>query len=757
MPLTVPTLDNRTYPDLVREALARIPVHNPAWTNFNDSDPGVTLIQLFAFMTETLLYRANQIPERNRKKFLQLLGIPLRAAQAARGFVTIRNERGPLTPTTISANLDVRAGAVPFRTERSLEVLPIEGRVFFKELLPTPTTEEEQAELDTYRLLYADLLTDDTVEPAFYRTTPLPPPAGDGALPVVDLLEATPDHCLWIALLARPGETPAQAGDELAGHALTIGVMPELAADLGVRLPAGQESPTPTQSRAVWEIARPDPTVRDGRYVRLDARPTVDILQEPGLVELTLPAQLATWTNLEPGEEGTKDYPPSLADTDLGNRVITWLRLRVPVDDEAATPGAVGTARARISWLAINATQVVQRAQVVGEQLGMGTGEPDQRLSLANTPVIPDSLELRVGDELWHAIDDLLAAAPEVPIEDWRRPLYHSTSGTLDTKTPHQLAYMLDPEAGEVRFGDGAHGTRPPRGRRIVATYAYGGGRQGNVGLGEISRSPQLPPGFKVTNDVRTWGGDDGEDVASAERTIPRTIQHRDRLVSLQDFKDITLRTPGVDIGQVYVLPLYNPETAQENQAGIVTLVVIPRHDPRSPEGPQPDFFFLNTICRYLQPRRLITTEIHIRGPIYRDIWVSVSVEPVGGHAAGPLIQSVKQELRNFLSPLHGGRDEQGWPLGLPILQRELEAVVARVDGVRLVTALSLGTVTSATSPTPLNYVSQVTLNRLELPRLAGLEVTAGAVVPLEQLRSAPSAAPDGVRFAPIPVIKGKC
>lgn len=756
MPITIPSLDDRTYPDLLREALARIPVHNPAWTNFNDSDPGVTLIQLFAFMTESLLYRANQIPERNRKKFLELLGIPLRAAQPARGFVTIRNERGSLKATALAANLDLRAGAVPFRSERGLEVLPIEGRVFFKELLPVPTTDTEQAELDTYRLLYADLLGDETVEPAFYRTAPLPPPAGDGALPVIDLLETTPDHCLWIALLARPGETPAQVRAEVAGHTLTIGVMPELAADSGLRLPAGQESPATAQTRAVWEIARPDPAVRDGRYVRLDTRPTTDILQEPGLVEVTLPAQLETWKDWEPGEEGTLDYPPSLADTDIGARVVTWLRLRIPPAEEAGAT-AVGTARARISWLAINATQVVQRAQVVGEQVGSGTGEPDQRLTLAKTPVIPETLALRVGDELWQPIDDLLAAAPEVPTADPRRPLYQTVPGVPDVKTPTALAYQLDPEAGEVRFGDGAHGMRPRRGSRIVATYAYGGGRQGNVGFGAINRSPQLPPGFKVINELRTWGGDDVEEVASAEQTIPRTIQHRDRLVSLQDFKDITLRTPGVDIGQVYVLPLYDAATGLENQAGMVTLVVIPSYDPRAPDAPQPDFFFLNTICRYLQPRRLITTELHLRGPIYRDLWVAVGIEPVGGSATGPVVESVKQALRDFLSPLHGGRDEQGWPLGLPVLQRELEAIVARVEGVRLVNTLSLGTVISASDPTPVNYVPQVTLGRLELPRLAGMEVMTGAAVALEQLRSAPSAAPADIRFAPIPIIPDRC
>src|SRR5215510_7525286 len=96
MPLTIPTIDNRRYQDLLDEALARIPVYTPEWTNFNKSDPGVTLIEVFAFLTETLLYRANQIPERNRRKFLQLLGIGLQPAAAARGLIYVTNESGPL-------------------------------------------------------------------------------------------------------------------------------------------------------------------------------------------------------------------------------------------------------------------------------------------------------------------------------------------------------------------------------------------------------------------------------------------------------------------------------------------------------------------------------------------------------------------------------------------------------------------------------------------------------------------------------------
>ncbi len=741
MPLTVRNLDDRDYKALLNEALARIPVHNPEWTNFNDSDPGVTLLQLFAFLSESLLYRANQIPERNREKFLTLLGIPLRPAAAARGFVVLRNERGPLAAVQLGDRLDVRAGAVRFETTQGLYVLPVEARLFYKRLLPpaSPDDEEGQAREDLYRLLYTDLLQDG-VQPAFYETVPLPQPTGEGALPVVDVLNDTVDRCLWIALLARKNESPDAVRPLLAGKTLTVGVMPMLSAE-GIHVQAGQSAAASAASRVVWEIAD---VTGSPRYAALPASPTGDLLNEPGLVELTLPAAVETWQAFEPGEEGTGDYPPSLVDTDFGDRVVTWLRMRIP--DKPAENGNEegGAARALISWVDINATEVVQRARVSGEVLGTGSGEPDQSFTLANVPVIPQDFELLVNDQPWTRLDDLLAAPPEIPVEDPRLPLYAGEH----SGDPH--VYTLDPESGRVGFGDGAHGARPHQGARIVANYYFGGGRQGNLGSGAINRSPQLPAGFKIANPLRTWGGDDAESVDSAQMTIPSQVQHRDRLVSVRDFKDITWRTPGVDLGRVEVLPLYDPVNHREEIPGVVTILVVPLYDPQSPQAPLPDRFFLDTVCEYLQPRRLITTELHIRGPVYRDVAVSAGVQLVGGYAAAPVLETVKQTLRDFLSPLTGGRAGTGWPLDTAVLQRELEAVVANVEGVRFVDELHLGYVENGA----VVAAETVGIELLQLPRLIAVDANLQAT-PLSELLAAPSVVEED--FTPIPVIPEAC
>lgn len=76
MPLELPTLDDRRYADLMDEALRLIPVYDPDWTNHNPSDPGITLIELLAWLTEMLLYRLDRVTAEHQRKFLALLNGP---------------------------------------------------------------------------------------------------------------------------------------------------------------------------------------------------------------------------------------------------------------------------------------------------------------------------------------------------------------------------------------------------------------------------------------------------------------------------------------------------------------------------------------------------------------------------------------------------------------------------------------------------------------------------------------------------------
>ncbi|MFB7056442.1 putative baseplate assembly protein [Streptomyces vinaceus] len=88
MSLPIPQLDDRRFQDLVDDAKRMVMRRCPEWTDHNVSDPGVTLIETFAFMTDQLLYRVNQVPDRLYLMFLRMMGFGLSAPTAARVAVT---------------------------------------------------------------------------------------------------------------------------------------------------------------------------------------------------------------------------------------------------------------------------------------------------------------------------------------------------------------------------------------------------------------------------------------------------------------------------------------------------------------------------------------------------------------------------------------------------------------------------------------------------------------------------------------------
>ncbi len=765
MPLPSPVIDDRRFQQLVDETLARARVHTPEWTNFTQSDPGVTLVQLFSFLTESLLYRANLIPERNRNAFLQLLRVPLASASAAQGLVSINNERGAPNTQTLPADLEVRAQAVPFRTQLGLDVLPIEARVFFKRALGATQAAEL---LDYYRLLYASYRTQFPADVKLYETVTLDPAVVDQ----VDLNNDTVDGSLWIALLARKNDVAGAPADpwkllrdDLGGRTLTLGVVPALDAVSATLTPSGGSQP---RDLLVFELPR---IPADGRvprdandrpaptYRQLEPRTEVDLLTRPGVVQLVLPeaAQLGMWRNVDPLEAGVGDMPPTLEDSALAEKVLTWLRIR-----------SNGAAQARIKWTGINVVPVRQSERVVAEPLASGEGTPDQVRRLSRAPVLRGSVEVvtRLGSDTlrWKEIADLAAASPEVPVTDPRlAPGVSPPPGDPDRVN----VFELDPEAGLLGFGDGLRGRRLPLDGRVFASYEFCQGAAGNVGEGAINGAPQLPSGFTASNPVRTWGGADAETLSDGEKQIKRFLQHRDRLVSTEDFESIAWRAPGVQIGRIDVLPAFHPDLVPNEPGaapGVVTVMAIPRFDPVQPEAPRPDRLFLNALCVHLDPRRLVTTELVVRGPVYKPIWVSAGIDVTAGHSIAEVVENAKAALRRFLAPVGpAGYQSQttplfmppaddaarGWPLRKAVASRVLLAEVARVAGVTAVVDVLL-----AEGNLPAADVIEMT--GLELPRVLGISVVAGEPLPIDALRGGTPSVPS-VSMLPVPVVPETC
>ena len=320
-----------------------------------------------------------------------------------------------------------------------------------------------------------------------------------------------------------------------------------------------------------------------------------------------------------------------------------------------------------------------------------------------------------------------------------------------------------------VRFGDGLRGRRPPAGARLVVHYDVCDGARGNVARGTITSGPGLPPGIKPTNPMPSWGGADAEAVVSGEKRVANFIRHRDRLVTADDFAEIARRAPGIDIARVEVLAAYHPDLGDSEPGdapGVVTLMLVPRHDPRRPDAPAPDPAFIDALCRHLDPRRLVTTELVLRGPVYVPIWLSLGITVAGGFAVPDVRDRVKQRLREYLAPARDAEAaaaeevsalafpgmENGWPLRKAVNRLELMAEVSREPGVLKVNELLLATTTAGAVDT------EVAMRGLQLPRVDGLSVEVGSAVSLQALQGEGFGAPaGGVRSFPVPTVPEEC
>lgn len=128
--LPAPHLDDRSFQDLVDDARRLVRRRCPEWSDHNVSDPGITLIEAFAQMVDQLVYRLNRVPDRHYVKFLELLGLELRAPSAARGEVTFWLSAAQPQTALVRAETEVAtprtdlADAVVLSTTEDLEIVP---------------------------------------------------------------------------------------------------------------------------------------------------------------------------------------------------------------------------------------------------------------------------------------------------------------------------------------------------------------------------------------------------------------------------------------------------------------------------------------------------------------------------------------------------------------------------------------------------------------------------------------------------------
>jgi len=692
MPLTPPVLDDLDYATVFEALRSRIPIVAPEWTDHNDSDPGITLLQLFAHLAEMVGYRLNRVPEKNYVEFLKLVGVRLAPAMAARTrmvFTLTRPERcvGLLLPAGTRISAKGGSGKPPvFETDRALDLLPAQ-------LAALISTRHDLLDINGA----GDSGPGSSGAPKAYIDERFAI-VWDGKTPKLKDMPTQP-----VPLFAKPNERThrtlylalafnqsAAAGFKGARAALHLQLDDDEQPDDDASVQAG------AAPLSLHNIVAAGAALVDYHYYRPPATGDSAGSWQPLLV---LADETEGWTRSGSlrFEVPLKIGPvPAGSWVDVAAGVPHPLpgALKTPVDDTPAEVPVSGWLRVRFAVppqvslrsLSFNTTIASHLQTVRNERLGEGNGRSDQTLALANGNLAAGTLVL-VSRE---------PAQPEAWLAWRERP-------DFDSAGPDDRVYVVDAEAGSVIFGDGERGRAPRAGERLVAqVYRHGGGALGDVATGAVSQPAGLPSTVSgAFNLTPARGGRDAQTLDDAKKRAPRAFAQRGRAVTADDFADAACAAPGARIARATVVPLHRPyppgqliagERASgvdmDSEApGVLTVVVVPAVDGAYPV---PTAGALAAVAAHLDGLRLLTTEVHVSTPQYLRLYdLQLVVRAAAGYTVTALREAIADALRRRFHALSGGADGDGYAFGASLHHADLVAAVFGVAGVARVESLS--------------------------------------------------------------------
>jgi hypothetical protein len=631
MPLPKPVLDNRTYDQLVAESRAQIPRLCPQWTDHNASDPGITLVDLVAWLTEQNIYRFDRPSDETLRAFVRLAGIEPRPPTVARTVVSLGN----LKPAGV---------ALPPRNQLA----------------------SSAAELfETTSAVFASPAT--LVALASGATT---------------LVDVTNDN-MTLTAFAPFGPHPRR------GHALYLGFDQAL------------DAPGSTQSLHVWtEAWQADDDARAALIVEFDAM--VDRFKHDCSCEQWKHAaasadwmrhyRVATVWEYYAGGGGWLPLE-DVVDETRALSLTGFVRFTAPVGHQAGGVGPRFYIRCRIirgrfecpprlvhvAFNAVGAEHALSRPE---RAVGLARGHAHAVFALSESPVVAGEALVRLDN-----------GAGDVQ-NDWREVMDWDRSG------PHARHYRVTPERGEVESGDGLRAEVLPAGYTLFASFRAGGGETGNIAADTLSILPAnaanvavapalggLASALDVFQPFAARGGGPRETLRAAQARAFATVHDVDKAVTIADFERLALRTPAVPVARAHAVAGLYPGLPCYTAPGAVTLIVVPRCPL---PAPMPSRAMLDAVARYLEPRRLVTSELFVAPPRYRRIVVLATLHLDCEVDADATQSHARATLDAFFDPLTGGPDGGGWPIGRTVYRSEVLALLAGLPGVHRVTEFGL-------------------------------------------------------------------
>ncbi len=343
-----------------------------------------------------------------------------------------------------------------------------------------------------------------------------------------------------------------------------------------------------------------------------------------------------------------------------------WIRARLEAGEFEVYP--------MLSNVYTNAIWSRNANTIEGEILGSSNGEPDQNFQLSRNPVLTEQ-------NLW--VSEILNK------EEWKLWEEVKTFSLSGTDSRH---YMMNHATGSITLGNGKNGMVPPAGiDNVKCDYKQGGGSSGNVQENTITTLWDSLSGIDaVTNPIPADGGFNQEEEDEAKVRGAHTLKSWDRGVTCEDIEWM-VHEAAPQIAVVKCLPTLDRDL--NFVPGKATVIVVPEYE--APK-PVPSQELLNEIEEYLSERMpaiLNTSDepcIEVVGPEYIRIGVEASVKYTKPEKTKIIEGNIIDNLKQFLSPIHGGQEFTGWELGHNLYVSEVCSVIKNTSGVDYISDISI-------------------------------------------------------------------
>ena len=621
------TLDDLNWGEMVVAIRRRIAAASAGeWTLHAPVDPGITMLELFAFLLEQRVYWMDQGPDSLVRSALSLLGEQLRPTEAA---ATVMNFPNVEQTTTLCAHtqLTLPRSAPPlvFSTEREVVLLPFEESG--KRLCLYINGEDRTADLEhgkVVRLFPSDGKAGEVMFELWLRET----------LPAYT---AKKHLSLLFDLRDPPGVVPQWAPDAPA--------------------------PAPPPAKIAWFYSSAD---GETRFADNEVEDGTAGLRRSGVVSLTIKTGDAT---------GWKPKP--LDPAEKLQRYLLWMRVEEttfssPPRLERLIPNALIASHKRKTRQHELRRELLPLPGNVITLADLPEKEP-----VKDHPAIENTIKLRIREadgkwHLWKPTADLSFHGPADRVFVADRILGRIRFGDGLTGRLPVLANDGSPQL-KVQYyvGGGTAG-------RLGANLDWEG-----EGIATVKGIPACVP-VRGVNVAQTEGGEDPETMAAARERAAAALRKQTRAVTRADYEEIARTVPGIAIKRAHAAVGLHPNHPCVPIPGAVTVFIVPDvsrpdvlgEDSQEFDGtlvesafvaaPVPDPGALAVVAAKLEAVRLAGSEVFVSAPKYRPVVLTLEVES-DADDANDISQKIRRRLRTFLDPLVGGDQGDGWPFGEPV------------------------------------------------------------------------------------------